>query len=300
MAELVPLRAGDLAVDVAPHLGGSIVAFTRGSERILRETPPTALSEKKPTLAGSYPMIPFSNRIADARFAFGGESFQLDRNFGTSPHAIHGNAWQRDWTVEDAQPSEALLSLDHDPAEGTRAREWPFAYRAEQQFVLTPDALAVTICLTNRDRRAMPAGFGLHPYFDRSGATLQFGADAVWESDERLLPTRRTAVPEAWNCRDARRIDDVAAVDHLFEGWNGTAEIAYPERGLAIRLVADPIFSRLIVFHAEDRNFFAVEPATHMVDAINRMDSVADHGLTLLEPGARLIGTVRFEIGTLR
>ncbi|MCB8838801.1 aldose 1-epimerase [Aurantimonas sp. VKM B-3413] len=300
MAELVPLRAGDLAVDVAPHLGGSIVAFTRGSARILRETPPTALSEKKPTLAGSYPMIPFSNRIADARFAFGGESFELDRNFGTSPHAIHGNAWQRDWTVEDAQPSEALLSLDHDPAEAGRAREWPFAYRAEQRFVLTPDSLAVTIRLTNRDRRAMPAGFGLHPYFDRAGATLTFRAEAVWQSDDRLLPTRSTPVPEKWNCCSSKRIEDVAAVDHLFEGWGGTAEIAYPERGLVIRIAADPILSRLIVFRADERNFFAIEPATHMVDAINRMDSVADHGLTILEPGACLVGTVRFEIGTLR
>ncbi|MEX6505969.1 aldose 1-epimerase [Jiella sp. M17.18] len=300
MAELVPLRAGALAVDIAPHLGGSLTAFTRGSEHILRETPLTALSDKKPTLAGSYPMIPFSNRIADARFAFGGETFQLNRNFGDSPHAIHGNAWQRDWTVEAAEPSEARLSLDHDPAEGARAREWPFAYRAEQSFVLEPDSLTITLSLENRDSRDMPAGFGLHPYFDKQGASLKFAADTVWQSDDRLLPTERTAVPEGWNCRDFRTMDEIAPVDHLFEGWGGVAEIVYPDRNLSIRIVAEPIFAKLVVFRLDERSFFAVEPVTHMVDAVNRMDGVANHGLQVLAPGAAIRGTVRFEIGTLR
>ena len=300
MAELVPLRAGDLAVDIAPHVGASLTAFTRGPEHILRETPLTALSDKTPTLTGCYPMIPFSNRVADARVTFGGKTFDLDRNFGESPHAIHGNAWQRDWTVDEAGPSEALLSLDHDPSEGTRAREWPFAYRAEQRFVLEPDALSITIRLENRDTRPMPAGFGLHPYFDKAGANLQFSAEKVWQSDTRLLPSERTDVPAGWDCHEFRTVDEMAAVDHLFEGWGGVAEIHYPARNLSIRIIAEPVFAKLVVFRADERSFFAVEPVTHIVDAVNRMDTVADHGMRVLAPGEAMAGTIRFEIGRLR
>ena len=37
-----------------------------------------------------------------------------------------------------------------------------------------------------------------------------------------------------------------------------------------------------------------------MVDAVNRMDGVADHGLKVLRPGEALRGTITFAIGRLR
>lgn len=300
MAELVPLRAGDLAVDLAPGLGGAVVAFTRGPERILRETPPTAISDRTPNLAGSYTLMPYSNRIADGRFSFGGETFTLAKNFGKSPHSIHGNAWQRTWTVARAEPSEALLTLDHDPTEPGRAEEWPFAYHGEQEFVLMPDSLTVTLRLRNDDRRPMPAGFGVHPYFDRPGATLQFSARTAWEVDERMMPTRRVPVPDRWNADRTTPVDDLENVDNVFEGWGGEAEVTYPERNLLIRMKADPIFGKLVFFRTDERSFFSVEPVSHTVDAVNRMDTVEDHGLRVLEPGESIEGRVTLAIGSLR
>ncbi|MCE7030401.1 aldose 1-epimerase [Jiella avicenniae] len=290
------LAAGDLSLRVAPAVGGAIAAFAAGDVPLLRQTPSHALAERRAGLCGSYVMIPYSNRIADAAFEFGGARHRLARNFGENPHCLHGNGWQRAWRVVSATRSEAVLGLDHDPAESAaRATEWPFAYRAEQRFSLTPEGLAVTLRLENRDDRPAPAGFGLHPYFDRAGAHLRFEADRVWQSDARVLPTVRTKVPAGWDCRTMRPVDGVGAVDHCFEKWDGTAEIAYPDRRILIRIEADPVFGKVVVFRADERDFFAVEPVSHMVDAVNRM-ATDDHGLRVLAPGERMEGTVRFGI----
>ncbi|MBO0903239.1 aldose 1-epimerase [Jiella sonneratiae] len=293
---LVELAAGDLAVRIAPAVGGAIAGFSRAGVPLLRETPAAALADRRAGLCGSYAMIPYSNRIADASFRFGGEAFRLARNFGDSPHSLHGNGWQRAWEVAAARADFVTLTLDHDPAESpARAAEWPFAYRGEQHFSLGLATLSVTLVVENRDGRPMPAGFGLHPYFDRAGAHLSFAAERVWQSDARLLPTGRSAVPVGWDCRALRPVDDVSAVDHCFEGWGGTAEIVYPERNILISISADPVFSKLVVFRADERSFFAVEPVSHMVDAVNRGDT-ADNGLKTLAPGERLCGTIRFTV----
>ncbi|WAP70626.1 aldose 1-epimerase [Jiella pelagia] len=298
-AGLLSLMTGDLALTIAPRVGSAIAAFTARGINILRHTPSEALLDRRAGLCGSYAMIPYSNRIADAAFSFGGEHFELARNFGANPHSLHGNGWQRAWTVVSATATEATLALDHDPAEGAeRAAEWPFVYHAEQRFTLTPKGLALTLSIENRDERPMPAGFGLHPYFDRAGAHLRFSGSRVWQSDARVLPTERMAIPAAWDCRDMRAVDRIGAVDHCFEGWDGITEIVYPNRRIQIRIQADPVFGKLVVFRAEERSFFAVEPVSHMVDAVNRM-AVDDHGLRVLAPRERMAGTVRFGIESL-
>ena len=297
--QLVSLKAGDLAVDLAPDLGGAVVGFWRGTNRVLRYTPPSAIWDGKVSLAGAFAMIPYSNRIADARFGFGAETFELVRNFGNSPHAVHGNGWQRVWRVAESTPSKAVLTLSHSPNNAELAGQWPFAYEAEQRFALSADALVVTLVLTNSDTCPMPAGFGLHPYFDRPGARLRFAARTVWDSDARLMPTERRPVPIEWEASAGPQVDNLTAVDHCFEDWDGTVEITYEALDLRISMAADPLFSKLLVFRADEKAFFAVEPITHMVDAVNRMDSVADHGLVVLAPGETLQGTINFGIGRL-
>jgi aldose 1-epimerase len=54
----------------------------------------------------------------------------------------------------------------------------------------------------------------------------------------------------------------------------------------------------LIVYTPAGDDFFCVEPVSHMTDAINRMGSVAEHGLRILMPGEELRGDVTFRIAT--
>ena len=75
-------------------------------------------------LAACYPLVPYSNRIRDARLRFGNADHALTRNFGDHPHAIHGVGWQRAWRIERATGASAVIAYDH-VAQGDDARAWP-------------------------------------------------------------------------------------------------------------------------------------------------------------------------------
>src|SRR4030095_2756533 len=97
-----------------------------------------------------------SNRIAHARLRFGGQDFELDRNFGDHPHSIHGVGWQRPWRVVARDESTALLAFEHS-ADGNEARAWPWPFRATQSFSLCMQndeaALTVKLSLVNAGER---------------------------------------------------------------------------------------------------------------------------------------------------
>ncbi len=263
----------------------------------MRETPDEALRDGLVRQTSSYPLIPYSNRIAHGRFSFEGADYRLALNFGDHPHSIHGNAWQRPWQVAEANAARCRLTFVHRPA-GDEARGWPFAYRAEQIFDLAPDGLTLTMVLENQDERAMPAGLGLHPFFPkRPGVHLQFSADAVYPNGEDSLPTRSMTVPGEWDYSALRDLGE-PRLDNCFKGWSGTARIVYEQERVAIRLSADPIFSHLVVYVPSGRDFFAVEPVSHVNNAVNRPD-IPDRGLKVLRPGERLTAKVRFAVEAL-
>ena len=294
------LAAGDARLVLCPALGGSIGGWTRRGTPILRPTPEDALRGANSRLLSCFPLIPFSNRIAWGRFSFGGESFQLDRNFGDHPHTIHGNAWQREWTVARQSASEAELILDHDPAhDPTGGSHWPYRYTARLIYALHPDGLTVTISLTNTDARDQPVGLGLHPYQPRTPHTaIAFQAASVWHTGEDSLPDARLPADGHWSFDPGHAIEG-KPLDNCYAAWSGRAVITRPEHGIRLTIAADDIFRHLVVYTPEGKPYFAVEPASNMTDAINRMQAVDDHGLRVLHPGDTLRREVRFGVEDL-
>ncbi len=291
------LAAGDARLTLCPELGGSIGGWQRRGVALLRQTPLVALHGTNSRLLSCFPLIPFSNRIAWGRFSFGGETFQLDRNFGDHPHTIHGNAWQRAWDVAERSDSAAQLTLAHDPLADTGSH-WPYRYRAGLLYTLAPDSLRVTISFENTDRRAQPVGLGLHPYQPRTPQTsIAFRAGSVWHTGEDSLPDQRLPAEGVWSFNPGHTI--TAALDNCYADWTGRAEITRPEHGVQLVIAADDIFRDLVVYTPDDQPFFAVEPASNMMDAINRMDTVPDHGLRVLAPGESLVRQVRFLVADL-
>jgi aldose 1-epimerase len=299
---LLPLRAGALLVDLAPGCGGSIARF--GVERdgkvieILRPAVPDALAWRDPLGMASFPMIPYCGRIARAQFMFGGETFALDRNFGDSPHSIHGNAWRRVWTVASQSADRAELVLEHDGK--ASPREWPFSYRARQIFALTAEALRIDVEVVNRDAWPMPLSFGLHPYFPMTPqAALTTKLGGIWESDEGMLPSGLAAVPRDLDFANGRRLAEVT-VDSCFAGWDGRAMLHRPGAGLLIEIASSPPFSQFVVYTPPHREYFCAEPQSAAPDAINlAARGVTATGLIVLQPGASARAEVRFALTTL-
>ena len=298
LPSIVTLRSGALKVDMAPSIGGAIAGFWRGGIALMRETPEDALRNGLVRQTSSYPLIPYSNRIAHGRFSFEGVEHRLALNFGDHPHSIHGNAWQKPWQVAEASETHCRLSFLHRPV-GDDARGWPFAYRAEQNFALSPEGLGITLLVENLDEDAMPAGLGLHPFFPRRpGVRLKFSAANVYRTGQDSLPGECVPVPAEWDYRVIRDLGE-PGLDNCFEGWDGDAEILFEQDKIMLRLEADPVFGHLVVYVPTGRDFFAVEPVTHLNDAINRPDLLG-HGLHVLQPREQLSGTVRFVVESTR
>ena len=289
------LVAGDSRLTLCPRLGGSIGNWQRRGMPVLRHSDAAALAGESSRALACFPLIPFSNRIAWGRFSFGGESFQLDRNFGDHPHTIHGNAWQREWSVMSQSAYAAELRLDHDPAADT-GHHWPYAYQCTLDYTLGPDTLHVTIRLTNTDARAQPVGFGLHPYQPRTPQTaIAFRAGTVWHTGADSLPDARLPVDGHWSF-DPGHVITPPPLDNCYAAWTGRAEITRPEHGLRLVIAADDVFRHLVVYTPDAKPYFAVEPASNMTDAIHHMDNVADHGLRVLAPGETLARQIRFTV----
>jgi aldose 1-epimerase len=293
--DILALGAGASRARLWPAIGGGLIDWLYDGVSLLRPTTAEALAARNSQRLGSYPLVPYSNRIADARFHFDGQRFQLAHNYGQHPHSIHGIGWQRAWTVAEASATRARLALDHDPKRDGAAG-WPFRFHAEQAVTCSERGLDIAMHIENRDSRPMPAGLGHHPYFPRTpGVTLAFEAQSVWLNGADYLPSERIAVPPEWNFGRPRPLGE-PGLDNCFTGWSGRARITWPEHKLVLVIEADPLYSHLVVFTPAGRDFFAVEPVSHMNDGINRMQDIGDTGVHVLAPGTSIAGEIRMRV----
>ena len=284
MSAPIHLACGDLRCDIAPELGAAVAGLWSGGTAVLRSTPGPALASVRD--AGSYPLVPFSNRIGQASLKWNGTSHPLVQNFSPEPHAIHGIGWQRPWELLEADTQFALLSFEHRPDAA-----WPFAFDCSQAFRLGPDALALTLSVTNQSDQAAPFGLGWHPYFvKRARSHLRFEASGRWEMGTDKLPTHRVA---------SRGLDaDCAALDldHCFDGWSG--ELDLHDELLHVHVSSS--LRRLVVFTNERRDFVAIEPVSHVNNAVNLAQTsrtpAQDLGVHTLQPGESMTAQMRIEV----
>jgi len=284
--QLLSLRSGRLAVDLAPSAGGSIARFTAGdSMNLLRPTSAEAIASGRGNDSSCYPLVPFSNRIANGRLAVDGEEIRLEPNWPGVRHPMHGDGWARPWEVERHDARSADIAYAHDGRKG-----WPFRYRARQSFRLEDDRLVVGMAVENLESRSVPAGLGLHPFFSRDDDTeLACRTRGAWRTDAEVLPLEHVAVPPGWSFAISRPVREVV-LDNCFDGWDGHAKVTWPRRGLQLDLTASEPFRHLVIYVPKGRAFFCVEPVSHASGAVGR---------SLLAAGATLAGEVVFHLSNL-
>jgi aldose 1-epimerase len=275
----VELRAGHLRLALRPDLGGAIAGLWHGATPVLRSVEAADLTTAR--ASGCYPLVPYSNRIGLRRFRWQGQDHVLAPNVDDSPHALHGVAWQRPWAVVSHSATQAVLTYRHQPGP-----DWPFAFDASQRFDLTPAGLTAHLAITSRAEAPQPVGLGWHPNFpQRDGARLDIDVNQRWDSDASLLPTR--AVAQAGIHGAVADLD----FDHCFGGWQGPALIR--DGALAVRLSASLPY--LVVFTPRTMAHYAVEPVSHVNNAIQMADPAA-HGLRTLAPGATFEAWMQLDI----
>jgi len=251
-----------------------------------------------------YTLAPWSNRIAGGRFAWQGEQHELlpDWPDGT---AIHGCVKDRPWRILDRSPVSARFGYDAalDPSPG-----FPFSFRALIRYEIDGASLRIDLDLINADpSRTMPAGLGLHPYFQRR----------LWSDDDDLrltLPVvSRYAAPRmlplsppeddavCTALRLGTRLSGVL-LDDCFLGSLDGARIDYPASGVTLRLGASGAFTHTVLYTgrgmAEQPPFFCLEPVTMVNNGFNLTGRGWHDGVVALAPGARL--SARFTLDVER
>ncbi|MEO5697638.1 MAG: aldose 1-epimerase, partial [Burkholderiaceae bacterium] len=136
------LHAGALRLALRPDLGGCIAGFWHRNAPILRSAEPATLNTSRG--AASYPLLPYSNRLAYRKFRWKGRDYTTSANYDDSPHSVHGLGWQRPWEIVSSSALEVVLRLRH-----AGDADWPFAFEVSQYFALTPQTLSVQMVFTN-------------------------------------------------------------------------------------------------------------------------------------------------------
>jgi aldose 1-epimerase len=279
----------DWRAELAPHIGGSVLSLRRGAQPILRPTSAEALASGSVRRTACYPLVPYANRIAQGRFRWEGVEYALPQNFPGSAHPLHGVGWRRAWQIVCAEADSCRLRLEYRPLREA-ASDWPFAFDMEQEISLRTGGLTISLSVVNTSDSTAPLGLGLHPWFVRHGSErIQFTAAGAWRNDADMLRSAPMS-GDVWNYSEGQRVA-AHELDNDFFGWDGSARI---DSGDAppIRITASGIFSVLRVFTPPAQDCFALEPVSHLSNAIN-CPSDAGAGMFNAAPGARLAGTVR-------
>ena len=278
------LAAGDLTLNLAPDIGGSIARFRKGEQELLRPAPPGARDAGE---MASFPLVPFSNRVRGGRFNCDGRAVTLSPNLPGDKSPLHGQGWRNAWVVAKSDEASAMLSFVHEPG------EWPWGYEAWQVFALDETGLTVTLSCRNLSVERMPCGLAQHPYFPCDGETrLETGVTDVWLIDEDMLPTK--LVPTRGKFLPSNGPVCGRGLDHGYEGWSGEALINWGH-GAKVRMTAEA--PRFQLYAPASGSLFVAEPVENANAALNLpQEQWEAAGLALLAQGEQRSLTVRFEV----
>lgn len=290
VSDLLTLTAGPLELVLCPEVGGSIARFTwREGDRqvpILRGCE----GEPEHVLAtGNFPLVPYVNRIRGGQFTFRERTVRLAPNMKGDPSPLHGQGWLGPWQVIYSNRTSATLQFDHP------AGEWPWTYRAQQQFKLDETGLEIVLSCRNRSPDPMPCGLGQHPYFPCSGeARIATDVRDVWTIDQDVLPVERIAATGRYDLSD-RKVCGLG-LDHGFGGWSGNAELSDPAWPFKMKLSsASSSFFQL--YSPKEGGLFVAEPVTHANAALNAPEEHwAELGMRILSPNEEMSLDMRLEL----
>ena len=289
-AARLTLRAGTLAVELLPAVGGSIARFDRidGATRqpLLRGTDADIGDVLE---AGCFPLVPFANRIRDGRFACDGREIRLAPNMAGEANPLHGQGWRAGWTVVEAGARQAVLGFRHDPG------EWPWAYEAQQRIELDPAGLSLTLTCRNLSAARMPCGLGFHPYHPCTPATvLDTIVTRAWTVDAAVMPVAAVPATGRYDLRTRRVCGQ--GLDNGFDGWSGAATILWPGEAAGLSL-SSPDAGPFQLYSPKEGALFVAEPVQNANAALNAPQAQwAGLGIALLEEGATHVLHARFDV----
>lgn len=290
---IVTLTSGSAMLRLAPALGARITrlalqpaAYAAPREVLFpfpEDTAPDALLHWPK--GGLYPLVPYSNRIRDAALRIGGTLHALPPHPDAAPHSLHGHAHRVAWSVLAQAADSVALDVIH-PGGG----EWPWRFTAGLQVRLEPQAAIIALALTNDDDSAMPAGLGLHPYFQHDATDrLGFRAQTDWPVTPDFLAAPPVPAPADY---DPPCPLPPGGLSLYRSEWDGHGTLRQAD-GTVLSLSAESL-THLVLHRPDDGRYLCLEPTSHAPDGFNFAEQgILGSGRVMLPPGQTLTALVR-------
>lgn len=162
------------------EVGGGIREYEVGGRAVLDPYP---LDQMRDGEHGT-PLIPWPNRLADGRYSFDGEDYQVALTEPEKNNAIHGFMIWRPWQAVDRERDRLVMAARLHPLTG-----YPFTLDLRVTYRLGDGGLEVTTTAENAGDRAAPYGVGQHPYLSPG--------EGLVDDCELHLPARTRVVTDA-------------------------------------------------------------------------------------------------------
>jgi aldose 1-epimerase len=286
---LTLVHGGD-SCDLFPLVGGSIGGWTVQGQAMLRAASAASVAARDPFGMSSFPLVPYSNRIANGGFKWGGRLITMARNFPPEPHAIHGVGFQRPWQVHSRSGDSAVLTLSH---QGDA--NWPWAFEASQHITIAERTLTLHLSAVNLAAHPAPLAFGHHPYFPQAHATLAFRAHGVWLMGDDGLPSEVVKPGTKFDYSHARAVEG-QDLDHCFTGCSGPAYIEWAGQPLALEIKRSRELTCAVVYIRSGAHAFCFEPVPHINNALNLPGQ--EPAMPIVAPGESFHASIRLRAVT--
>ena len=295
------LTCGDWHLVTAPY-GASLRGLYKIGAEGTRTEVITGYSGAKNKAGGQGDvLIPFPGRIAQGRYTFGSQSYQMDKNDKEGPNAIHGFLRQTLWQTEEASSEKITFAATVQPETHPG---YPYALSVRVTYHLSQNGLQTSFTVENTGSAPAPVAAGFHPYFTAGSAlintsTLQLPFSGYLEFDETLIPTGKILPVEGTplDFRQPRPLGETVLNTCYVQPKRDTdgrlrIRLSDTQTGKSVTVWMDSAFDYVVLYSGDPlpeshrRRALAIEPMTCGADAFNH----PEWGLVTLLPGEALSG----------
>lgn len=288
-------------VGIVPKAGSNLFSYQFGENELLWQA--RSIREVQKRESGIPVLYPTPNRVRNSEFSFRGEKFRFIPNW--NEHFLHGLVHGAAWEFEQpsADNDSARLKTYLDFSQGSELYGlWPFAHRISMEYELDRLGVKITFTIENKDQRAIPFGFALHPFFnylgEKSQTTMTVPAKAHMQA-EGLLPTGVLQKLEGQDFDlNVPRPLSTLFLDDVYWGAEPDKPAIFEAKdaGVRLKLYASEEFTHVVVY-TEQPDFFCIENQTCSTDAHNLFAKGLEKEAHLLicEPNQKMDMWIKYE-----
>jgi aldose 1-epimerase len=267
-------------ISILPQLGGMLNAYSVNGVNVIDgiSLDQDGIDDYFSTFKSSV-LLPYPNRISDAKFDFNGKEHRLHCNEENLNNALHGFIYNKTFKIIDSNcdADHGMVLLQYVYEGGEEGFPYPFEVTLEYNFYIS-GRLTCKCGIKNVGKETMPLGIGWHQYFSFGDTvddlSLTFSPDQQLKVNEKMIPTGEKVAVEAVSGKIGN-----STYDDCFTLKGHFVSLKHPELGeLIIDCGQDYPF--LQFYTPPHRRSIAIEPMTCPPNVFNNRE-----GLIELKPG---------------